>query len=95
MDYTAFRTSAVRGEAVSVNHKALIKRTLTKYPIDYAVFRELLQNSADAQATSATIQFETSEPTFNVARLHGAPITRLRFTNNGQDFATADWRRLR
>lgn len=95
MDYLQFRQTPSQGSAVSVNHKALITRALTKYPIDFALFRELLQNSADAQAKAASIRFETSSTDESVSKIHGLPINRLTFSNDGLDFNEGDWNRLR
>lgn len=98
MDYTQFRREFSDGNAVSVNHKALITRALTKYPVDFALFRELLQNSADAQAQSALIEFETDENisiTENVDKIHSCLVKRLRFQNTGLEFQDDDWNRLR
>ena len=98
MDYSKFRQQFNEGQTVSVNHKALITRALTKYPVDFALFRELLQNSADAQANSASIEFYTSEnidvtTAAGIEKIHTAPITRLRFQNDGLEFTVADWNR--
>lgn len=95
MDYSSVRLSSSHESTVSVNHRALITRALTKYPVDYALFRELLQNSADARATSATIQFSTSSTDMNPAKIHTVPINRLTFMNNGMDFDDSDWKRLK
>ncbi|GMM50177.1 hypothetical protein DASB73_011350 [Starmerella bacillaris] len=100
MDYSKFRQQFNEGQTVSVNHKALITRALTKYPVDFALFRELLQNSADAQANSASIEFYTSEnidvtTAAGIEKIHTAPITRLRFQNDGLEFTAADWNRLK
>ncbi|CAN6661542.1 hypothetical protein TRVA0_033S01002 [Trichomonascus vanleenenianus] len=105
MDYTKLRKDISLGadneETVAVNHRALITRTLTKYPVDYALYRELLQNSADARASNVVISFETSmgggqsTSTENIAKLHEAPIVRLTVKNNGQLFEEEDWSRLR
>lgn len=95
MDYLQFRQASSQGSAVSVNHKALITRALTKYPVDFALFRELLQNSADAQANAASIQFETPSTDKSVSQIHGLPINRLTFSNDGLDFDVSDWNRLR
>lgn len=95
MDYSSVRLSSSHESTVSVNHRALITRALTKYPVDYALFRELLQNSADARATSATIQFNTSSTDMNPAKIHTIPINRMTFMNNGVDFDDSDWKRLK
>lgn len=77
----------------------LITRTLTKYPVDYALYRELLQNSADAKATSVIISFKSVSGTATdpevIESLHDAPVNRLTVSNNGQRFEEDDWSRLR
>lgn len=97
MDYASVRNGDLPpAKSVGVNHRALITRALTKYPVDYALFRELLQNSADAHASRATIRFEpmdTAEP--NLRSIHTTPIGRLEFTNDGDVFTDDDWKRLR
>lgn len=95
MDYSSVRQSSSHGSAVSVNHRALITRALTKYPVDHALFRELLQNSADARANSATIQFSTPSTDMNPLEIHNIPINRLTFKNDGMDFNDDDWKRLK
>src|SRR5277367_4632296 len=63
MDYTKLRAQAMRSgddeEAVTVNTRALIDKVLARYSGEWTTLRELLQNAADAQATSVTIKFET------------------------------------
>lgn len=95
MDYSSVRQSSSHGSAVSVNHRALITRALTKYPVDHALFRELLQNSADARSNSATIQFSTPSTDMNPLEIHNIPINRLTFMNDGMDFNDDDWKRLK
>jgi hypothetical protein len=46
-------------ESVEVNQRALIDKILARYSGEFTVFRELLQNSDDAQATAVEIHFET------------------------------------
>lgn len=80
-----------------MNHRALITRTLTKYPVDYALFRELLQNSADARAKSAIIHFETKESVApeNLDTIHASNVSKLVFRNDGAVFSEDDWNRLK
>jgi hypothetical protein len=47
-------------ERVEVNQRALIDKILARYASANAVYRELLQNSNDAEATVAEIHFTTS-----------------------------------
>jgi hypothetical protein len=46
-------------ESVEVNQRALIDKILARYSGEFTVFRELLQNSDDAQAKAVEIRFET------------------------------------
>ncbi|KAH6912034.1 hypothetical protein BKA70DRAFT_823701 [Coprinopsis sp. MPI-PUGE-AT-0042] len=45
-------------EAVEVNQRALIDKVLARYSGDFSVFRELLQNSDDAQAKAVEIHLD-------------------------------------
>jgi hypothetical protein len=47
-------------ERVEVNQRALIDKILARYASANAVYRELIQNSNDAEATVAEIYFTTS-----------------------------------
>lgn len=77
----------------------LITRTLTKYPVDYALFRELLQNSADAKAEDVVISFGSTIPggltKENITDIGSCEIDRLTVKNNGQYFKEDDWNRLK
>ena len=46
-------------ETVEVNQRALIDKVLARYSGEFTVFRELLQNSDDAQSETVEISFET------------------------------------
>jgi len=46
-------------ESVEVNQRALIDKVLARYSGEFTVFRELLQNSDDAQSKTVEIRFET------------------------------------
>lgn len=48
-------------ETVEVNQRALIDKVLARYSGEFTVFRELLQNSDDAQSKAVEIRFETQE----------------------------------
>jgi len=45
---------------VEVNQRALIDKILARYASAGAVYRELLQNSNDAEATNAEVHFTTT-----------------------------------
>ncbi|KAK9366545.1 hypothetical protein V1509DRAFT_235521 [Lipomyces kononenkoae] len=104
IDYDALRripegSNGDSSETVAVNHRALITRTLSKYPVDHALFRELIQNSADAGATTVRINFTTdgAKPIGldNILDIHKATVSRLRISNDGMYFRPEDWDRLR
>ncbi|CDZ96200.1 Transcription factor Opi1 [Phaffia rhodozyma] len=48
-------------EAVSVNQRALIDKVLARYSGEHTIFRELLQNADDAEASSVQIKFFTQK----------------------------------
>lgn len=81
------------------NPDSLITRTLTKYPVDYALFRELLQNSADAKAEDVVISFGSTIPggltKENITDIGSCTADRLTVKNNGQYFKEDDWNRLK
>mmetsp|Transcript_24134 Transcript_24134/g.59049 ORF Transcript_24134/g.59049 Transcript_24134/m.59049 type:complete len:1833 (-) Transcript_24134:1433-6931(-) len=74
-------------EQVSVNQRALIDKILARYASAGAVYRELLQNSNDANATEAEVHFTTS-PERNI-------VTQVEYKNNGMPFRPQDWARLK
>ncbi|KAK9454732.1 hypothetical protein V1511DRAFT_500825 [Dipodascopsis uninucleata] len=87
----------VTTETVAVNHRALITRTLSKYPVDHALFRELIQNSADAGASTVKVEFFTERPLKldNISDIQKSVAKRLRISNDGMFFRSEDWDRLR
>ena len=48
-------------ESVKVNQRALIDKVLARYSGEFTVFRELLQNSDDAQSKTVEIRFQTQD----------------------------------
>lgn len=72
---------------VEVNQRALIDKILARYASAGAVYRELLQNSNDAEATMAEIQFTTTAPDKNI-------VAQVLYRNNGMPFRPQDWSRL-
>lgn len=78
---------------------SLITRTLTKYPVDYALFRELIQNSSDAKAKSCVISFKSTVPgglqKSKIKDIGSIAVDRLTVKNNGLYFKEDDWSRLR
>ena len=57
--YKFLQWASGHDESVEVNQRALIDKILARYSGEFTVFRELLQNSDDAQATAVEIRFET------------------------------------
>lgn len=96
-------------ETVEVNQRALIDKVLARYSGEFTVFRELLQNSDDAQSSAVEIYFETEEylrrniskdtmqPEDGVGLpdLKATPVAQWTFRNNGIVFRDEDWNRLR
>ncbi|KAI9788546.1 MAG: hypothetical protein M1835_002204 [Candelina submexicana] len=111
LDYSKLRAqtlgSALDEEAVTVNTRALIDKVLARYSGEWTVLRELLQNAADASASSVTIKFETlpspnvpvpnsNEPSSTLKHiiLHHT-LRRLVVINDGHAFGANDWSRLK
>ncbi|KAB5547314.1 hypothetical protein GE09DRAFT_1130823 [Coniochaeta sp. 2T2.1] len=111
MDYSRLRAAALRDgedeEAVTVDTRALIDKVLARYSGEWTTLRELIQNAADAQATTVQIKFETLPSTqvplpqtTSRSELLKHTIThhtlrRLVVQNNGQPFTKIDWGRLK
>ncbi|KAK0651802.1 hypothetical protein B0T16DRAFT_454222 [Cercophora newfieldiana] len=111
MDYARLRAAAFKDgedeEAVTVDTRALIDKVLARYSGEWTTLRELIQNAADAQATTVKIKWETLPSTqvplpstTNRSELLKHVITnhtlrRLVVENNGQPFTKTDWGRLK
>lgn len=111
MDYSKLRAAALKDgedeEAVTVDTRALIDKVLARYSGEWTTLRELIQNAADAQATTVKIKWETlpstTQPlpsTQNRSELlkhtiQHHTLRRLLVQNNGQPFAKTDWARLK
>lgn len=111
MDYSSLRAAALRDgedeEAVTVDTRALIDKVLARYSGEWTTLRELIQNAADAQATTVTVKWETipsiqvplpnatsrSELMKHVITNH--TLRRLVVQNDGQPFTKTDWARLK
>lgn len=111
MDYSNLRAAALRNaedeEAVTVDTRALIDKVLARYSGEWTTLRELIQNAADAQATTVTVTWETlpstqvpmpnttdqSEQLKHVISNH--TLRRLVVQNDGQPFTKTDWGRLK
>lgn len=93
---------------VEVNQRALVDKVLARYPEEFTVFRELLQNADDARATKVVIEFQTKGYATHSAGANGKTngimtdipdlLTTKLFKwvvrNNGDDFKDTDWGRL-
>ncbi|KAK0212970.1 hypothetical protein DFS33DRAFT_1285718 [Desarmillaria ectypa] len=97
-----------RDESVEVNQRALIDKVLARYSGEFTVFRELLQNSDDAQATAVEIHFQSKHFLDNLSSISNRsssdiPLPDLSttmvhqwtFKNNGIVFRDEDWSRLK
>ncbi|KAG8805492.1 hypothetical protein FRC19_007851, partial [Serendipita sp. 401] len=91
-------------EPVEVNQRALIDKVLARYSGKFTVFRELLQNADDAEATAVQIIFETkstaeiSEGTEEARpppNLDDIVLWQWVVKNNGMLFRDEDWSRLK
>lgn len=95
-------------QRVEVNQRALVDKVLARYPEDFTVFRELLQNADDARATEIRIEFQTSDYAKHSAGANGkvngvngtipdllnTKLSKWIVRNNGDYFAIKDWDRL-
>eukprot|EP00957_Ditylum_brightwellii_P126792 9664745-Ditylum_brightwellii.AAC.1 len=80
-------SAAGNDSRVEVNQRALIDKILARYASAGAVYRELLQNSNDAEATHAEIHLKTSDSS--------SMVKEVTYRNNGHPFRPQDWSRLR
>lgn len=111
MDYSRLRAAALQGaedeEAVTVDTRALIDKVLARYSGEWTTLRELIQNAADAQATTVSVKWETL-PSTQVPlpattnrsdllkhALSNHTLRRLVVQNDGQPFTKTDWGRLK
>ncbi|KAJ6495551.1 hypothetical protein C8R47DRAFT_1213045 [Mycena vitilis] len=94
-------------ESVEVNQRALIDKVLARYSGEFTVFRELLQNSDDAQSKRVEIRFQTQADLNRDGQPNGPisiqPLPDLKtalcqqwiFKNDGLPFRPEDWSRLK
>jgi hypothetical protein len=83
---------------VEVNQRALIDKILARYASAGAVYRELLQNSNDAEATTAEILITTSASSADSNSNNNGQkevVSQVIYRNNGLPFRPQDWARLR
>ena len=83
--------STTKHNAIINSQRALIDKILARYASAGAVYRELLQNSNDAEATTAEILITTSSPSEGGKEV----VSQVIYRNNGLPFRTQDWARLR
>ncbi|KIK42488.1 hypothetical protein CY34DRAFT_142335 [Suillus luteus UH-Slu-Lm8-n1] len=82
---------------VEVNQRLLVDKVLARYPEEFTVFRELLQNADDAGAENFIIVFESpcgftsngTKPDPNSAK-----VFKWLVKNDGAKFQDNDWKRL-
>ena len=79
-------------QRVEVNQRALIDKILARYASAGAVYRELLQNSNDAEASLAEIHLTTAKRDQSASK---EEVTQVLYRNNGLPFRPQDWARLR
>ncbi|GBB83158.1 hypothetical protein RclHR1_00010040 [Rhizophagus clarus] len=79
--------SSSEEKIVEVNQRDLIDKILARYSSKFVIYRELLQNSDDADSKSIQIKFETEK---NMDK-----VIRILFKNNGFPFRPEDWERLK
>lgn len=89
-------------ERVEVNQRALIDKILARYASAGAVYRELLQNSNDAEATVSEIYFTTKDAETDASTNGTTPsgprrkiVSSVQYRNNGMPFRPQDWARLK
>ncbi|KAG0706642.1 hypothetical protein DFH29DRAFT_900607 [Suillus ampliporus] len=101
-------TTGKTPKRVEVNQRALVDKVLARYPEDFTVFRELLQNADDARATKVLIEFQTSNYAIHSAGANGkangingtipdlntTKLSKWIVRNNGDRFEEKDWGRL-
>ncbi|OAX38949.1 hypothetical protein K503DRAFT_865778 [Rhizopogon vinicolor AM-OR11-026] len=85
--------------AVEVNQRDLVDKVLARYPEEFTVFRELLQNADDAWAKSFEIVFQKSHVDKYASNgtkpdLDSVKVCKWLVKNNGAAFEENDWKRL-
>ncbi|KAG1813853.1 uncharacterized protein BJ212DRAFT_1364045 [Suillus subaureus] len=84
-------------EAVEVNQRNLVDKVLARYPEEFTVFRELLQNADDAGAENFDIVFESLHRCASngtTQGLNSAKVFKWLVKNDGAQFQPDDWKRL-
>ncbi|CAF0737424.1 unnamed protein product [Adineta steineri] len=83
-------------DRVEVNQRMLIDKMLARYSSDFVVYRELIQNSDDANATLFILQIkcDLSNNNDDPEDFHNCLINEIRGINNGNIFNEDDWKRV-
>ncbi|KAF9225139.1 hypothetical protein BS17DRAFT_879271 [Gyrodon lividus] len=89
---------------VTVNQRALVDKVLARYPEEFTVFRELVQNADDARAKNVEIEFQTGDyipkppedKTTNGTNfdLTNVKVSKWVVRNDGDELQEQDWDRL-
>jgi HSP90 family molecular chaperone len=81
---------------VGLNQRKIIQSILAHYSTDFVVFRELIQNADDAQATLFHLEIKCDAPSSSSAEMdfQNRTITEFRMINNGNIFSETDWKRV-
>ncbi|GBB83172.1 hypothetical protein RclHR1_00010054 [Rhizophagus clarus] len=90
MSFNNFRNNVranANEERVEINQRLLIDKILARYPSEFVVYRELMQNSDDAKSSRVQIIFESQDKVDKVVR--------ILFKNDGSAFNHDDWNRLK
>ncbi|KAG1724396.1 histidine kinase-like ATPase [Suillus paluster] len=82
--------------AVRVDQRGLIDKVLARYPGDFTVFRELLQNADDAKAKNVAIEFQLKTSHGCASNemkldLNSAKVFKWLVKNDGDLFQKNDW----
>uniref|UniRef100_U9UAW9 Sacsin/Nov domain-containing protein n=1 Tax=Rhizophagus irregularis (strain DAOM 181602 / DAOM 197198 / MUCL 43194) TaxID=747089 RepID=U9UAW9_RHIID len=78
---------------IMVNQRYLIDKILARYSTKFVIYRELMQNSDDANSSKVKIIFETKNPSTDKNILNDK-IETIIYKNNGLAFKKEDWDRI-
>ncbi|KAI9455535.1 hypothetical protein HD554DRAFT_273220 [Boletus coccyginus] len=88
-------TPISEGNPVEIDQRALVCKVLARYPGEFALFRELLQNADDAQSSNVEIHFKTAiSREADNGSLVPHNVIQWTFKNNGNVFTKEDRTRL-
>ena len=85
-----------REEDVVANVRRLIFGMLARYSSEFFIFRELIQNADDAEATEFEVEIRCDSSPSSSREMHfnKRSITEIRMKNNGHVFTETDWKRV-